>query len=378
MRSKILFVINSLAGGGAERVFSTILHGSAAYRRDHEVTAVLLDREAEAYTLPDWLPVHRLDCRGSLARSLAGLASVVRRERPDVALSFLTRANVATAAAMSAARRPFIVSERVNTTAHLGGGLRGLASKVPVRMAYPRASAVIAVSQGVADTLVADFAVGADRIAVIANPVDLDRIGEAARAEPEFSVTGPYVAAMGRLAPNKNLALAIRAFAESGLDGRLVVMGQGPEEGALRRLGDELGLGDRLLLPGFVANPYAILSRARFFALPSNAEGFPNALVEAMACGVPVVATDCRSGPAEVLEVGPRASGTGPIEGAGGLLVPVDNAPVMAEAFRRMTDSGLVARLAAAGLRRVASFGVERAVSRYWSVIDDVLKARRS
>lgn len=213
---------------------------------------------------------------------------------------------------------------------------------------------------------------------MIANPVDLDRIGEAARAGPEFPVTGPYVAAMGRLAPNKNFVLAIRAFAESGLDGRLIVMGQGPEEGALRRLGDELGLGDRLLLPGFVANPYAILSRARFFALPSNAEGFPNALVEAMACGVPVVATDCRSGPAEVLDIGPRASGTGPIEGAGGLLVPVDDAPVMAEAFRRMTDSGLVARLAAAGLRRVASFGVERAVSRYWSVIDDVLKARRS
>ena len=241
MRPKVLFVINSLASGGAERVFSTLLHGSAARARD--CAAVLLDREPEAYDLPSWLPVHRLDCQGSLARSLTGLAAVVRQERPDMALSFLTRANVATAATMWARRAPFIVSERVNTTAHLGDGWRGLASKLPVRLAYPRAHSVIAVSQGVTDTLVADFAVRSDRIAVVANPVDLDRIGEFASAEPEFRIDGPYVAAMGRLAPNKNFALAVRAFATAGLDGRLVIMGQGPEEASLRRLGDELGLG---------------------------------------------------------------------------------------------------------------------------------------
>lgn len=378
MRRKILFVINSLAGGGAERVFATLLRGSGDRLAAHDCAVVLLDREEEAYPLPDGLRVVRLDTGGGLRRGAAELARLVARERPDTALSFLTRANVATVWAMRRARRPAIISERVNTTAHLGGGRRGLASRALVRLAYPRAERVIAVSDGVADTLVDGYGVRRARVSVIANPVDIDRIEQLA-AEPvvEPVAEPPYAVAMGRLAPNKNFRLAIRAFAASGRPGRLVLMGQGPEEGALREEAGRLGLGDRLVMPGFVANPYAVLARADLMLLPSNAEGFPNALVEGMAAGVPVVATDCRSGPAEVLAARVPAGGAAPVAGRGGLLVPVDDVEAMTTAIRRLDDPATRAALATEGRRRVRDFGVGEAVRRYWSVIDGVLDGRR-
>ncbi len=369
---KIMFVINSLAGGGAERVMTTLLRGSQGYARTYDCLLVLLDRDDDAYDLPDWLRVHRLDCRHGLARSIMGLQRVVRLERPDFALSFLTRANVATTLAMGPRGKPFVLSERVNTTAHLGTGRAATLGKAMVRLTYPRATRIIGVSQGVCDTLVADFGVRADRVIAIANPVDLDAIGASARAVPPSPVAAPYVIAMGRLVLNKNFALAIEAFAAANVAGRLVILGQGPEHDNLRALGDRLGLGDRLVLPGFAENPYALLARADFFVLSSNAEGFPNALVEALACGVPAVATDCRSGPAEVLDTNIVVA-DGVASGEGGLLVRVDDCAAMTRAFERMANATLRATLAQRGSERVKAFGVAHAVTRYWAVIEAAL-----
>lgn len=374
MRRKVLFVINSLAGGGAEHVMATLLGGSGAQARDADIVVVLLDRDEEAYALPGFVRVIRLDCGHSLVRSLRALVRVVRAERPDVALSFLTRANVCTAAAMTLIGRPFVLSERVNTTAHLGQGRAAALSKALVRLSYPRARRIVAVSGGVGDTLVADFGVRRERIVVAANPIDTDAIEARAAEPPAVPIDGPYAVAMGRLVPNKNFALAIEAFARSGVDGKLVILGQGPERAALAALGDRLGLGERLVMPGFAANPYAVIARAWVMLLSSNAEGFPNALVEALATGVPVIATDCQSGPAEVLDVAIPADGDH-AEGRGGVLVPVNDVAAMAGAIARM-DAGAQARLSAAGRVRVRDFSVARAVETYWRVIDEAAAAR--
>ena len=285
-------------------------------------------------------------------------------------MSFLTRANVCLAAAMAPRRRPFVLSERVNTTAHLGAGVGAAVSRTLVRLSYTRAARVIAVSQGVADTLVSDYKVSAERTIAISNPVDIAAISKQADAAPLLAIDGPYVIAMGRLVQNKNFALAIEAFAASGVAGKLVILGEGPEHDALRALGDRLGLADRLVLPGFASNPYALLSRARCMLLSSNAEGFPNALVEALACGTPVVATDCRSGPAEVLDTALRP-GVTEVEGQGGVLVPTNAVDPMARALRSVVDPTVRTRLSTTGRQRVAAFSVERAVDRYWRVIDE-------
>jgi glycosyltransferase involved in cell wall biosynthesis len=369
-RKTALFVINSLAGGGAERVLTTILTASEPWQNRYDVHLALLDDEPRAYAVPDWITVHQLDARHRLGASVRQLRALVGQVRPDVALAFLTRANVATAVAMAGRGRPWLISERVNTSAHLGTGVGASFARAMVRIAYPRATHVIAVSDGVVDDLVANFGVDPARVSAIANPVDHDAIAARAAEQPEIAIEGPYLVAAGRLVPNKNFALLIDAFADADLPMRLVIMGEGPERAALEGQIGARGLGDRVLLPGFVANPFAILSRAQMFALPSNAEGFPNGLVEAMACGLPVVSTNCASGPSEILAGMSRDAVHGSLAVDAGAIVPPNDVPAFAAALRAVAVEPRRSDAAAAARRRSLDYGVAQATERYWRRID--------
>jgi glycosyltransferase involved in cell wall biosynthesis len=370
-KPRILFAINSLAGGGAERVFTSLLAASEHRRGDYEFAVALLDEDPQAYELPAWLPVYRLDCGHGLLSSLTRFQRLVSSLRPDLTVSFLTRSNVSAAVAMTLARRPFIISERVNTSAQLAGGFPQF-SKAIVRFAYPRAARVIAVSQGVASDLTSDFRVQANRIQVINNPVDADAVQKMAEQEPPFEVRSTDIVAMGRLCPQKNFGLALRAFARSGWNGRLVVMGDGPLAPELQSLAAELRLGDRLVLAGFVDNPYCVIARAALFMLTSNYEGFCNSLLEAMALGVPVLATDCPYSPAEILCVStpPRAGEVA--EGTGGLLVPMGDEDALARAIGKLDTDEKRSAFGAQGRQRVRAFDKARIFEQYWDVIDEV------
>lgn len=372
---RIVFAINSLAGGGAERVLTTLLGGSAPWRNRYDVHLALLDDEPRAYPVPDWVQVHQLDARHKLLPSLKQMRALVDRLAPDATLSFLTRANVANAWAMAGRGRPWLISERVNTSAHLGNGRGAIAAKAMVRIAYPRAAHVIAVSEGVVDDLADNFGVARARMSAIANPIDHDQIAALAAEPPAFTPAGPYIVAAGRLVPNKNMALLLRAYAKADPGARLVILGEGPERPALERLAASLGIAGRVDMPGFVANPFALLARAQAYAMPSNAEGFPNGLVEAMACGVPVVATNCASGPSEILADRPRSAVTGGIDVDAGALVPTDDVDAFAAALRRVL---VEPRRSACGVRaraRSRAYGVEQAAANYWARIEAALAA---
>ena len=371
---RILFVINSLAGGGAERVMATLLRHSQAWHGRYTLSLALLDTEPAAYAPPDWMPVHQLDARGSLARSVLQLRSLVSRTEPDLILSFLTRANVSACLATAGTGVPFIASERVNTDAHLARGPSGMASRLLVRLTYPRARHVLAVSQGVADDLVRLFAVPRERVSAVANPVD----GAAIRArgrEPGTTVPEvPYVVAMGRLTANKNFPLLIDAFAQAGIPGSLLILGEGPDREALERRIAAIGMTDRILLPGFAAKPFPLIAGADCYVLPSNAEGFPNGLVEAMALGVPVISTDCPSGPSEILAGRPPGGVGGLVCAEHGLLIPCDDREALAAGLRRYRDPALRAHYADAARARADDFSVEASVARYWTVMESALE----
>jgi len=375
-RQTILFVINSLAGGGAERVLTTLLHASTPWRDRYDIVLALLDDEPRAYAPPDWVRVTQLDARHGLIASIRQLRALVRRVSPAATLSFLTRANIANAAAMAGTGKPWLISERVNTSAHLGRGAGALAARAMVRIAYPRARRVIAVSEGVADDLVRNFGVRGDRVTAIANPVDHERIAALAAAAPPFVPDGPFIIAAGRLVPNKNFALLLHAYAHAALPARLVIIGEGPERGALETLATELGIADRVALPGFVDNPFALLARADLFAMPSNAEGFPNGLVEAMACGLPVVATNCASGPSEILAGRPREAITGPIDVDAGALVPPDDVEAFAQALRAVHAERRRRQCGSAARARSHDYGVAQAAAQYWAQIEMALANR--
>lgn len=371
---QVMFIINSLAGGGAERVMCTLLRASHAEQRDARIVLLLLDRQEISYELPQGVEVRQLDCRQSFVRSIWSVFQALRQARPDVTVSFLTRANIANVVAASLLRIPAIISERVNTSSHFGGGPGGAVARWIVRMTYPRARRVIAVSQGVADDVRANFGVARERTVVISNPIDVDAIRVQAEQGEPMALQAPYIVAMARLMPNKNHAMLIDAFARAGIDGALLILGEGPERAALERRIADLGLQGRVVMPGFVDHPFATLRRASLYVSPSNAEGFPNALLEAMSVGIPVISTNCPSGPAEVLaEMSREQVGEGVTFARHGVLVAPNDPDAMAEALRAMQDPGRRRDYGDRAARRAADFGVQRAKDAYWDVIREML-----
>ena len=376
-KKKAVFVINSLAGGGAERIMTTLLRASAPWRERYDISLVLLDREPDAYAVPDWIEVIQFDCRGKFLPSIMALRRLYARMRPDVTLSFLSRANVGNIVATRGLRTACIISERVNSTAHFAGRLRSLASRLLLRLTYPRADYVIAVSDGVAQDLHDNFAVPQDRVSIIFNPVDHDLIEDLGAGDPAVAVEGEYIAATGRLVPNKNFSMLVDAFAQSTLPCSLVILGEGPEREKLEAQVAELGLQDRVYLPGFVDNPFAVLKRATLFALPSNAEGFPNGMVEAMACGLPVVTTNCPSGPSEILLNRPRDENEGMVQCDAGVVVPTNDPSAFAQALRLVYDPATRDAKGASAASITHKFDIMQTTGRYWEIIDRLAATRR-
>jgi glycosyltransferase involved in cell wall biosynthesis len=375
-RKRVLFIINSLAGGGAERVICTLLRASQAELRDSQISLLLLDREAAAYEVPRWVEVTQLDCRYSLVRSIWSVWRALRRAKPDLTVSFLTRSNVANIIAGALLGIPAVISERVNTSSHLGSGAGAAVARFLVKATYPKARRIIAVSQGVADDLHASFGVRSERMAVIANPIELDAIRAQAESGTPVPVNGPYAVTMGRLVPNKNFDMLIDAFARSGIAGKLLILGDGPERDALMRKAEALGLAGRVVMPGFSANPFPTLARADFYVSPSNAEGFPNSLLEAMSVGLPVISTNCPSGPSEVLaDLKREQVGPGVTFAPHGILVAPNDPDAMAEALRAMADPARRQSYAERAPKRAADFGVARAKDAYWTVIREAAAA---
>ncbi len=344
----------------------TLLRHSIAECEEFDVTLALLDDEPAAYAPPEWVSVRQFDCRRSLGESVLAVRRLYAEIRPDVSLSFLTRANVAN---VLNARAPCVISERSNTSAQFDNSLRGVASRALVRALYPRAARVIAVSEGVAGDLRDNFGVRPERVTAVANPVDVKAIKAWSLQSPAVAIDGPYILAAGRLVKSKNFDMLIRAFAASGSGHRLVIVGGGGEREALLQTAKACGVADRVLLPGFVENPYSLMRNAEVFVLSSNAEGFPNALVEAMAVGVPVIATNCASGPSEILAEAARETISDLTFAAHGVIVPPNSPHRMADALRAMEDAQCRRDYASRAAARAFAFSAEAAKDRYWDVL---------
>lgn len=352
----------------------TLLRHSEAEREEFDITLAVLDREPAGNTPPDWVDVRQFDCRFSLARSVMAVRRLHAELKPDVSLSFLNRANWANALG---ARTPFVLSARAHTSHHLANGLRGAVSRTMVRSLYPRAASIIAVSDGVARDLSDSFGVPATKIVSIPNPVDVEAIQAKALEAPAVRIDGPFIMSAGRLVKVKNFAMLVQAFAAAGGEGKLVIAGEGEERGALEALARELGVADRLILPGYLANPYPLMAAADMFILSSDSEGYPNALIEGMAAGRPVISTNCDSGPSQILAEAPRHNIQGITYAEHGVLVPVDNADAMAEAIRGVGDPGKRDEYGRKAAARAASFSAAKIKDRYWDVLREAMSAGR-
>lgn len=333
-----------------------------------ELHLVTLDREPEMYASPSTVKRHVLDTRGSLFTGVRQLSRLLDRLQPDAVISFLARANCANVLSSRERGRRSIISERSTPSEHFGQNFGSPLKRTLVRALYPRADRIIAVSNGVRDDLIQHFRVPADRTVVIHNPYDLEAI-RALAAEPAPDRPGkPYIVAVGRLVPSKNYPMLIRAFAISHFGGDLVILGEGPEREKLGAEIERAGVQGRVHLPGHRSNPFALVRHATLYASASNYEGFPNAMAEAMVLGRPVVSTNCRSGPAELLQ-GEARPQVGVAAARCGLLVPVGDVAVMAQALTSMAEPATARTFGARAAARMADFSLEVIARRYAEAI---------
>jgi len=375
---KIVFVINSLTAGGAERALVQLLSGMEDRLQSYATHLVLLDIEDERHQVPCFVTKHVLDAKFSTWRSAYLLTRLMKNVSPSVTLSFLTRANCANVFSAGLLGHPCIISERIHTSSHFGNGATATLSRNIVRLAYRRADQVIAVSQGVRQELVANYGISENRICAIYNPVDVDLIERQASELPEIPLPPAYILGIGRLVPNKNFRLLIEAYLAADVSESLVILGEGDERSALEALIAQRGLSGRILLPGYVRNPYPMLKVARLFVCSSNAEGFPNALIEAMVLGCPVVSTDCDSGPREILDGISGNRSTDVAAGRWGILVPTNTVQPMAEAITMALRPEIGSMYQERGRQRAKDFRVQASADQYWSTLAPYLESDRN
>lgn len=353
--ARIAFLIPDLGGGGAERVALTLV--GAFLERGHEVDVLVMRRRGE---LVGHLPAgaRLIELRADRTRNVIyPLIRYLRERRPaalQVSLWPLTVIGII-AARLSRVRVRVVISDHISLSRQYGMSKLVLASiKLTTRWVYPLADARICVSRGSAKDLSLLSGMPADAITTVYNPIAVPRpSGDATKVASQWGAAKARLLSVGTLKSQKNQALLIRSVATIAerLDAKLLILGEGELRPELQRLIDRLGLANRAQLVGFVPDPSPYYATADLFVLSSDYEGFALVLVEALHAGLRIVSTDCRDGPAEILE-----------DGRYGRLVPVGDSAALASAIDRELQEP---RDPALQRRRARDFGVETAAAAY-------------
>lgn len=367
----IFFVIPSLGAGGAERVAVNLCKGLSAARW-HPVFVTLLGGGAYARELPPHAEHIDLGKHGwwDNPATIVRLARLLRERQPDLIhtrIYFMALITwLARAIARSSARQVSAVDNTLSLSLEderLTGVRRWMCRRV-----LPRNDHLVATSRGVRDDLVRNFRVPQERCAVISNGVDVGvvrrRMREALEADRRPD-EGPLLVAAGRLVPQKNYPLLLRAFAlvRESIPARLLILGEGREKQKLVDLTRSLGVRDAVEFCGFVNNPFKYFRAADLFVMSSDWEGFGNVVIEAMACGTPVVSTRYRHGAEEIIT-----------DGTDGLLVPCGDEEALAEAIRRvLEDEALRRELGAVAYGHARDFDNAKIARQYEELFLSVL-----
>jgi GalNAc-alpha-(1->4)-GalNAc-alpha-(1->3)-diNAcBac-PP-undecaprenol alpha-1,4-N-acetyl-D-galactosaminyltransferase len=364
---RVCCVIASLGMGGAERNMTRV----AAWLQQGGFTVTLLTlapNVPDVFSVPSSVtrvraePAAFASCRwydfADQVRRSRALRAAILGTRPDVVLTFGDKTNISVLLAMRGSGVPVVVSER----AFPDNPRIGTRWRLLRRVAYPSASSVVVVSE--------DSRAWAGRqiprwtIDVVPNSVPgPDQVGYPASRRGQRTVLG-----IGRLVPQKGFDLLIAAFA--GIvarfpDWELIIYGEGPDRARLEQQVRDLGLGARVSLPGTTTNVAGVLRQAGLFVLSSRYEGFPNALAEAMACGVAVVATNCPGASAELIH-----------HGVDGLLVPSGDVNALSQAMSQlMADEAERARFAVRATENLERFSEKRISQRWCGLIARALSS---
>lgn len=354
---RISLILPDLGGGGAEGVALTLAQDMLD--AGHELDFVLIGSGGELLPLvPARARVFELRAT-RIRNGLVPLVRYFRARKPNAAQAFMWPVTVLAILAHRLAGAPggLVVSDHTTLSQHYRerGRFHRTLLKATVRMLYRLANARIMVSQDAADDLARTTGIDRSSLTVIYNPV-VKPAESIPRADDEWQPEGVRLLSVGALKASKNYSLLLGAFAKVAArrQAQLMILGDGPLRIELLQCAAELGVADRLMMPGFVLDPWPYYASADLFVLSSNYEGFGNVLVEAMLAGLPIVSTDCKSGPSEILE-----------DGRYGKLVPVGDVESLSRAILESLDSSIDPQI----MRRRAKHLFAGSLDQYRSVM---------
>lgn len=375
---KVSFFIPKLELGGAEKIVVRILQ--ALDKNKFQVKLLLLKLKGPLIEeLPQEVLVKELKT-SKITFALFELIKYFRQEKPDIFVSFLSHLNAISILGkiFSRVKTKVIISERT-TFSHTPEITKNIKNKLffifllkPLaRIIYPLADAIVCVSKGVAEDLACFLPISTKgKIRVIYNPIVDEKLYDLANEPVEhpwfLNKEIPVILAVGRLSKAKDYPTLLKAFAlvRKNKKIRLVIIGDGEERKNLENLINKLNLSQDVLLLGFEKNPYKYMKRAFLFVLSSKVEGFPNVIVEAMACGIPVISTDCPSGPNEIIK-----------NGENGILIPVGDEKALAEAIIKILDDPFLKdKFSREGKKRAEEFTVKKGVNEYEQLFQEILR----
>jgi glycosyltransferase involved in cell wall biosynthesis len=331
-RKKLYIFRPTMGQGGADRVTLTLLQ--MLDRREFELALVLLRREGEyVEDIPADVEVISLQA-SSMWTAWPAATRLLRQRRPDIVFSTSSGTNMLVALAHLLAQQDsrLILSER-NIVYHGGLTIKRRAAVLLKRLLYGRADLITAISACLKDDVVEKLGLSPEQIYVVYNPVLEDRIEQLAKeplSHPWFQEETPVILGVGRLVAQKDFATLIHAFHQvrAKRPVKLLILGEGEKRAELEKLVNALGLQNDVALPGFDKNPFKYMARCTIFIQTPTHEGLGNVLIQAMACGSPVISTDCPCGPSEIITA----------NGRDGFLVPIRDVPALAEKITYLLD----------------------------------------
>lgn len=371
-----MFIIPTLEGGGAERVAANLL--AEFSKTDNKIVLVLFSKKT-GYGLPDNVKVRLINTRQhhnivyiifNFFFVIFNLSKIIKEEKPYSVLSFMDYTNIVSIAAnyLSCRKAKVNISVHTSPALHLkkySGSRWNAIISMLIKLLYNRTDKIIAVSNFIKSDLIKSFSIKESRVMVIYNPVDIEKINMLASAEVAeqwFKEDVPVVISVGRLLKEKDHETLLKAFAiaKKQADMRLLIVGEGKEKHKLKEISKKIGMDNDVAFLGYKKNPFKYMKRATVFVLSSLYEGFPNVIVEAMACGVPVISTQYNPCQHEIIE-----------HEKTGIVIPIADEKALAEAILRLLrDKKLCVSLTEEAMKKVAYFSIERIANRYRSVLD--------
>ena len=368
---KITLLISTLNCGGAERVLVSLAKGFID--RGHDVTVITLSqKDTDFYQLPT--ECSRL-AMGIMSNStglfeatknnikrITSLRNAIQSTTPNIVISFLRITNVIAIISLFGTKYPLIVTEHNDPKVFS----YGMVWETLRRLTYPYCDLVVSVSRGVDRGF---YSLPARKRAVIYNPIVVKDDGQTDELPGEVDVQKNWLVSIGRLTEQKGFDLLLQAFhqiASRYPDWQLLILGKGELRQQLEKMRDELGLSGQVVFTGALNNPFTILRQAKLFVMASRNEGFGNVHAEALASGLPVIATDCPSGPSEIIR-----------HDIDGLLVTNKDVDALAGAMETlMSDEHKRQQQAAKAPEVLQRFGLEKIVTEWEILLNNVVKEK--